>query len=72
MFSVNDMENKVSFWSIPVGSIFVMEEHFIKQKPYLKCSEHEFKRVGGKRKWIMFRPNPPIQPAQMVEVIGNL
>ena len=56
-----------SFWELPIGSHFLMPwETGRKIKPYERVSECEFSRPGGKRRWMMFRPHPPLQPVQMV------
>lgn len=57
-----------SFWSLPMGTKFLTtwNDYTKKKMPFEKVSECEFRRPGGKRKWIMFRPSPPIVPAQMV------
>jgi hypothetical protein len=34
--------------------------------PFEKVSGNEFSRPGGKRKWLMFTPCPPLTPVQMV------
>lgn len=57
-----------SFWLLPVGTKFLTTwNDFTKhKKPFVKVSGNEFSRPGGKRKWIMFTPQEPIQPVQMV------
>lgn len=62
------MNSAVSFWELPVGACFftTWEDYTKTKKPFQKVSETEFSRPFGKRRWMMFRPHPPIQPVQMV------
>jgi hypothetical protein len=61
----------VSFWSLTIGSLFCFDDKLKTRKPYQKIGECQFSRPGGKHKWIMFRPHPPMVPVQMVEPFQN-
>ena len=48
-----------NFWELPMGALFLMPWDTSTKvlKPYVRVSEFEFSRPGGKRRWMMFRPD---------------
>lgn len=63
--------NTVSFWTLPTGSLFLAPWEKERARPYEKVGECQFARPGGKRRWTMFRPCPPVQPEQFVIALGG-
>lgn len=60
-----------NFWELPVGGLFLMPWDTSTKvlKPYVRVSDCEFSRPGGKRKWIMFRPdNVSVFPQMIIPI----
>ena len=57
-----------SFWELPIGCLFLLPGDTSTKalKPYERISECQFSRPGGKRKWMMFRPDNVCVFPQMV------
>lgn len=53
------MTSPVSFWSLPIGTLFftTWNDHTKVKRPFQKVSECEFSRPFAKRRWMMFRPD---------------
>ena len=54
----------INFFDLPIGSQFLLAGDTSTKvpKPYVRIADCEFSRPNGKRRWIMFRPNPGEMP----------